>query len=402
MSTRKKLRIRRIIQIIFFLLIALITLNRTLAESGKSLPFISTASLHALCPFGGVATIYEMFTAGTILRQIQLSSIVLMIIIFVSAFLFGPLFCGWVCPLGTFQEWLGSIGRRIFKKRYNRFVPSDIDRILRYLRYAVLVWVLYVIAKTASIAVFKDIDPYSTLFNFWTGEAAAGGIIVLLLTVVLSLFIERPWCKYACPYGALLGITNLIRIFPIKRSAQTCISCGRCDRDCPMNIKVSEKGTVRDHQCITCLRCTSEESCPVSTACSPALSLAGNKTAFRVNSKITAAALVFILFGGIALADNMGYWKTSSSRSFLNRNNYLSQESHSEEETGEEETGEEETGITGSTTFKEALEMGLTEQQIEEVMGEKIPDINMVIKDYVHSRGLSFGIIKKALAEKLP
>ena len=92
---------------------------------------------------------------------------------------------------------------------------------------------------------------------------AVTGYIALALVVALSLFVERPFCKYACPYGAVLGIFNLFRIFGIKRNAPTCISCKACDRACPMNIQVSTAKVVRDHQCISCLECSSEAACPV-------------------------------------------------------------------------------------------------------------------------------------------
>ena len=110
---------------------------------------------------------------------------------------------------------------------------------------------------------FADIDPYFALFNFWSGEVTLTAIIILVVVLGLSLFVERPFCKYACPYGAVLGVFNLFRIFKIKRQTSTCIDCKRCDRDCPMNIVVSEGGVVRDHQCISCMKCTSEQACPV-------------------------------------------------------------------------------------------------------------------------------------------
>jgi polyferredoxin len=70
---------------------------------------------------------------------------------FLLAVGFGPVICGWVCPLGTFQEWLGKIGRKIFGKRYNNFIPGRLDNYLRYLRYFILAWVLYVTATTTKL-----------------------------------------------------------------------------------------------------------------------------------------------------------------------------------------------------------------------------------------------------------
>ena len=254
--------LRRVVQIFFFVFIALISINHTLAESGSGIPLLSSASLHSLCPFGGVVTIYQYATVGTFVQKIHESAFVLMAIGFVLAILFGPVFCGWVCPLGTVQEWVAKWGKKLFKRRYNHFVPTKLDKVLRYARYLVLAWVVYVTA-TSSALIFADYDPYFALFNFWSSEVAIGGLVILGLTLVLSLFVERPWCKYACPYGAVLGITNLFRVFKIKRSELTCKADGACSIMCPMNIPVDTVKTVRDHQCISCLECTSEAICPV-------------------------------------------------------------------------------------------------------------------------------------------
>lgn len=254
--------IRRVVQWFFFILIALIAVNHTLAESGMEIPFLASASLHAVCPFGGVETLYTFITSGLYVQKIHESSLVLMGVSFILAILFGPVFCGWVCPLGTVQEWVGKLGRKFFKRRYNQFVPTKLDKVLRYARYGILVWVLYVTATSGSL-LFQNYDPYFALFNFWSTEVAPTALLVLGVTLVLSVFVERPWCKYACPYGAVLGVTNLFRVFSIKRAESTCKADGACSIMCPMNIPVDSVKTVRDHQCISCLECTSEAICPV-------------------------------------------------------------------------------------------------------------------------------------------
>jgi polyferredoxin len=254
--------LRLAVQIFFFALIALIAVNHALEEAGKAIPVLSSASLHAICPFGGVVSVYQFITTGTFVRKIHSASFILMWIVFGLTLLAGPVFCGWVCPLGSIQEWFGKLGRKIFKRRFNRLIPYKVDRVLRYLRYLVLGWVVYMTAATGTL-IFADIDPYFALFNFWTSEVAIGGVIILISVLVLSLLVERPFCKYACPYGAVLGVFNLFRIFKVRRNASTCINCRACDRTCPMNIPVSTGGAVRHHQCITCLKCTSEQACPV-------------------------------------------------------------------------------------------------------------------------------------------
>jgi len=254
--------VRRVVQLFFFVLIALTAVNHSLAESGGGIPLLSNASLHSLCPFGGVVSFYQYATVGTFVQKIHDSAFILMTIGFVLAILFGPVFCGWVCPLGTIQEWVSKWGRKLFRRRFNHFVPLRLDNILRYARYILLAWVLYVTAVSGKL-IFADYDPYFALFNFWSGEVAWQAFTILGLTLALSLFVERPWCKYACPYGAVLGLSNLFRVFKIQRAESTCKADGACSILCPMNIPVDSLTTVRDHQCISCLECTSESVCPV-------------------------------------------------------------------------------------------------------------------------------------------
>ena len=254
--------IRRVVQWFFFVLIGLIVLNHSLVESGSGIPFLASASLHGVCPFGGVETLYTYLASGLFVQKIHDSSLVLAAIVILMSILFGPVFCGWVCPLGTVQEWVSKIGKKLFKRRFNHFVPTKLDNVLRYMRYVVLIWVLYVTATSGSL-IFEAYDPYFALFNFWSTEVAWSGLAILCVTLVLSVFVERPWCKYACPYGAVLGLTNLFRVFSIKRAESTCKADGACSIMCPMNIQVDTVKTVRNHQCISCLECTSEAICPV-------------------------------------------------------------------------------------------------------------------------------------------
>lgn len=254
--------IRKIVQWFFFLLIALIAINHTLAESGSAIPILSSASLHAVCPFGGVETLYTLAASGLLVKKVHASALVLAGLSLLLAIFFGPVFCGWICPLGTVQEWVSKLGRKLFRRRYNHFVPTKLDNLLRYARYGILVWVLYVTATSGTL-IFEAYDPYFALFNFWSSEVAPTALLILAATLMLSVFVERPWCKYACPYGAVLGLTNLFRVFSIKRAASTCKADGACSIMCPMNIPVDNKNMVRDHQCISCLECTSEAICPV-------------------------------------------------------------------------------------------------------------------------------------------
>ncbi|HNW87280.1 MAG TPA: 4Fe-4S binding protein [Candidatus Limiplasma sp.] len=273
LKNRGKLRLW--VQIGAFAVVEILALVKWLKELGVSIPFFPEISLHAVCPFGGVVTLYDFATTGALLPKLHSAALILMFLGLFVALFFGPLFCGYICPLGSFQEWIGKLGRKLFPKRYGKLISPKVDRVLGYLRYGVLAAVVYQTAVVGKL-VFQDVDPYYALFNFLTGEVAVTALVVLLLVMVLSLFVERPWCRYLCPYGALLGLFNLIRIFPVRRKASTCIHCGKCDKACPMNIPVSQKAAVRDPRCISCYECVSGNACPVNDTVTISTSKGGN------------------------------------------------------------------------------------------------------------------------------
>ena len=261
-QNKNKRLIRLAVQIFFLALIVLISFNHFRSEQGLEPLLIGSPSLHAVCPFGGVVTLYSYFTEGTFIQKISQSSFTLMWLILGLTLLFGPVFCGWICPFGTVQEFLGKIGRKIFNKRYNHFIPIKLDMLLRYIRYIILILVVVKTATSAKL-LFSNFDPYFALFNIWSDEVTRLSLFILAVVLIASLFIERPWCKYFCPLGALLGIFNFFRIVKLKRNEKTCINCKACDRICPMNINISTSKTVSNHQCISCMLCTDEITCPV-------------------------------------------------------------------------------------------------------------------------------------------
>lgn len=254
----KSQKIRYGVQIFFVVLILLISINHLAVEKGWN--FLPTnPNLHAVCPFGGVATLYNMMTQDTLVKKLHPSSIVLMWSIFFSALLLGAVFCGWICPFGTVQELLGKIGRKIFKKRYNRILPQKAKPILRAFRYIFLAIILYKTAQTGKLF-FEPYDPYHTLFNIWSDELSLLAFVVLGITLVAALLEERAWCKYACPFGAILGLFNKFSLYKIHLNSNQCVECDACNHHCPMEIDVQQAGSVSSTICIRCGKCVT--ACP--------------------------------------------------------------------------------------------------------------------------------------------
>jgi len=117
-------------------------------------------------PFGGVESIIGLITAGTLVPNLQMSTLVISGLILILTLVFGAVFCSFVCPLGTIQEWVGKLGKKIFKKQYNTFIPKKLHNVLKYLRYVVLVLTV-ILTFNAGRLIFADVDPYYAMYHFF-------------------------------------------------------------------------------------------------------------------------------------------------------------------------------------------------------------------------------------------
>ena len=285
-------RVRVFIQLIFVVLILLISVAHANGWGGEN--------LHGLCPFGGVATLYTFVTTGDYIRHIGQSDFIMLFALILTLIAAGAFFCGWICPLGTVQEWVGKLGRKLFGKRYNK-VPKKLDKILGYLRFVVLAIVIIQTARSFTL-VFKDYDPYFNLFNIWTDEISITGYITVLVTLIASLLVERPFCRYACPLGAINGLFNVFSITTIRRNETSCINCKQCDLACPVNLEPSSSKQIQSMACTRCMKCV--EACPVNQK-EPTLtvSLPGKRKLFH-NGMVYAIVMlvIFIVPIGISIA----------------------------------------------------------------------------------------------------
>ena len=227
------------------------------------------ANQHTVCPFGGVVNLYTYFSDGGYVAKLHSAVFIMLIALLIGLVLTGKSFCGWICPLGSIQQGLGWIGQHLWPRAYNK-VPRWLERILQYLKWAVLAWVLVQTARSTTL-VFQDWDPYYNLYRIWTDEVAISGYVVTGLTVLLALFIPRPFSRYACPLGAFNGIFNSFSFISIKRDAQTCNDCGRCSKVCPVNIDLCASTTIRNIECTRCLKCI--DVCPQNSRASDTLKL---------------------------------------------------------------------------------------------------------------------------------
>jgi polyferredoxin len=258
---------RRLSQSIFLLFIFFLAVQHIIVGEEST---VVTASPEAFCPFGGLETLYKYFAeGGTFVSHTHLSNVVVLIAVAVTAVFLRSAFCGWVCPLGYIQDLVSSLSRFLQKRNsgMRRAIATlksragrlaVLDRYLRILKYLILVWA---VAGSAYFGymVFRDYDPWATLLNL-AEFSFTPGVIVLLVLLIASFFIERPWCRYACPLGAASGLLGKLSPIYLKREADACKVCQVCTKACPMGLPVHSATTIKSADCMTCLECVG--ACP--------------------------------------------------------------------------------------------------------------------------------------------
>ena len=252
-------------------------------------------SIHALCPFGGLESLYQVFTTGSFISKIFTGTMTLFVITLVLAILFRRSFCGLICPFGAIQEFFAKLGQKIFRRKL--IMPATIDKPLRYLKYVVLIVTVVYAWKTAGLWM-APYDPWSAyahlpegLESVWTESAV--GLIILFITVLGSLIYDRFFCKYLCPMGALYGIIGKLSPFKVVRNETMCINCGKCTKGCPMNIDVQHSSKVTSAECISCQTCVL--NCPKTGAID---SMEGKK----IIKPFTVIFLLMVVFFGSMFA----------------------------------------------------------------------------------------------------
>jgi polyferredoxin len=215
-------------------------------------------------------------------------------------------FCSWLCPIGTLSEWLWQGGEAMFGRTFAP--PRWFDVPLRALKYVLLgLFGAAVLGMSAQdISGFLR-SPYGLvadvkMLNFFRhmGQTAA---LVLALLVVASVFVQNAWCRYLCPYGALLGLVALASPARIRRVPDACIDCGKCAKACPSLLPVDRVVTVRSAECTTCLSCVL--ACPAAGA----LDLAWGRSRV-VRSRVVAVTVAVVFLGLVGLARVTGHWNT--------------------------------------------------------------------------------------------
>ncbi len=187
----------------------------------------------------------------------------------------GRAVCGWACPIGLLQRGTAPVARRLKKYPLVKKIGTlSIERRMRYIKYLVLIGLVFF--TTAVIGfMFTEICPVGFLTGtiptvvLYPSEFVPNplffvpALIIFVLFMLLIFTVERGFCRYFCPLGALFAPFNKISILHVakvdeKKFEKECLHCNACSNACPMGIDVTKLD--RDLECILCGKCV--EACP--------------------------------------------------------------------------------------------------------------------------------------------
>ena len=220
-------------------------------------------------------------------------------------------FCGWFCPVGTLSEWLWKSGRKLFGRNYT--LPLWLDfplRSLKYLFLAFFVWTILSMSRLAIVAFLQG--PYYKMSDvkmlFFVTQMSAIAAVFLITLALVSLVVRNFWCRYLCPYGALMGLFSLFSPTRIQRKPETCIDCKLCSEVCPYHLTVDRKLRIISPECNGCMDCTLV--CPVKHT----LELRTLGVSKKVWSAARLGAVIIVLYLGLVYAASItGHWNSSVS-----------------------------------------------------------------------------------------
>ncbi|MGB8063797.1 MAG: 4Fe-4S binding protein [Candidatus Sulfotelmatobacter sp.] len=271
------------------------------------------AGVEGWLPIAGLMNLKYWLTSGH-LPGIHPAALFLFLSFLAIAFLFRKAFCSWLCPVGTLSEFLWRAGRRILRRNFS--LPRWLDLPLRSLKYVLLGFFVWAVGNMSADAVEEFMrSPYGVIadvrmLNFfrYVGGTAA---VILALLVVASVLVQNFWCRYLCPYGALLGIASLLSPFRIRRSADACIDCAKCAKACPSALPVDKLVSIKSAECTGCLECIAV--CPAEGALQMALpkwtrSPKQSPKAERLPAWTMAAGIAVLFLGIVGYAKAAGYW----------------------------------------------------------------------------------------------
>jgi len=306
---------RSVVQAAFVLLCIWIGLEFHLfmrwGMSGGTEPFVERPpGVEGFLPISALMSLKHALLTGTI-NTVHPSGLFIFLAIAAVSIVLKKAFCSWLCPVGTLSESLWMLGKRLFKR--NLSVPRWLDYPLRSLKYLLLLFFVWSVMQMDVDALAAFIySPYNKMADvkMYLFFAEIGGVALwtIIGLVLLSVVIKNFWCRYLCPYGALLGLAGWLSPLKITRNRSRCIDCELCTKACPAGIKVHTAARVWSDECMSCMACV--EACPVKETLDVRLS----RRSRPVPSWAMGVLVVGTFVAVTGLAVLAGQWQSGISR----------------------------------------------------------------------------------------
>ncbi len=282
-------------------------------ETGGMSEFVQRPpSVEGFLPIAGFMSFKYFVLTGTI-EPVHPAALFLFMAVVAVSVLFKKAFCGWICPIGTISQYLWMAGEKLFGRNYT--MPRVLDIALRGIKYLAMGFFLVMIGlviRTNMMLLFFISDYYKIVdvrtMRFFT-EMSTPTAVFLVIILLLSLFFKNPWCRYLCPYGALLGLVSKASPVKVTRDEDRCLHCGSCTRHCPCLIDVEHKERVASAECIGCLTCVSH--CPSKGALD--IKFWTPKGRRLLDPLVFVFAMVVVFYVFVFVAKLTGHWQTALS-----------------------------------------------------------------------------------------
>jgi len=267
----------------------------------KVFPALEAADPEAYCPMGGLEAFCTYLVRGSLPCTMSSLQILMGLLLAGGVVLFSKLFCAYLCPIGTVEDLLAKLRKLLHLKAIPIKNGSIEDKVLRVMKYGLVFYIFYS-TISASELFCKALDPYYAVATGFKGEIVLWmSIVSLFLVIVPGVLIDRFWCKYICPLGAisnglkfwfwtllvfavwyfanLLGLEiswiwmlgafcltaylleilsgkPKLQLIHVMQDESNCNRCGLCERSCPYGIAIgSFGGKVTSVDCTLCGDC---------------------------------------------------------------------------------------------------------------------------------------------------
>ncbi len=243
------------------------------------------AGIEAFLPLSAVLGLKQLLYTG-MYDPLHPAALTIFLSILIISAVFKKSFCGYLCPFGFVLEYISENG---LKLKMPKILHYPLLCVKYYLPFGFLKTVFYSMqVRDVQMFLFSSYNKISDakmleLLLYPTLKT----LIIATIIVFLSFLFRGFFCKYLCPYGALLGILSFLSPFKIRRNEEACIQCKLCAKACPMDIEVYKKKKVYTPECISCQQCINAV---------PKRNCLNNMTKTRSINSLNYTFLVFSLF----------------------------------------------------------------------------------------------------------